>query len=269
MPTVSVLIPCYNQGRFLSETLESLLAQSFNDWECLIVDDASTDDSVAVATRFAGKDERIRLLRQTENAGVAVARNRALKESRGRFILFLDADDLILPEYMAQAVAALDADPTLTLVYGKAERFSAATRWDLPVFDPSMMLASNCLYISCFFRREAADTIAFDPAFKTGYEDWDFWLSMMEAVPAFKVLQLPGLCFRYRTRRGSRNSAVTDQALADIRYRLWDKHKSLYARHFCNPLETVEYKRLARAYKKAARMPLWQIRTALKKMLGR
>ena len=269
MPTVSVLIPCYNQGRFLSETLESLLAQTFGDWECLIVDDASTDDSAAVATRYAEKDARIRVLSQPENDGVAVARNRALKESRGRYILFLDADDLITPDYMALAVAALDADPALTLVYGKAERFGAAKRWDLPAFSPATMLASNCLYLSCFFRREAAESIAFDPAFKTGYEDWDFWLSMMEAVPAFKVQQLPDLCFRYRTRRGSRNSGVTDQVLADIRYRLWDKHRALYARHFCNPLETVEYKRLARAYKKAARMPLWRIRTAVKKMLGR
>jgi glycosyltransferase involved in cell wall biosynthesis len=283
MPAVSVIVPSYNLGQYLPQALDSVLCQTFQDWECLIVENGSTDGSMNVVTDYCNGDPRFIPVVFQENRGVAAARNRGLELAEGDYILFLDADDLIAPDYMASAVVALEADPALTLVYGKGERFGAETKWDLPPFSPSTMLASNCLYISCFFRRKDVMpdgtpvlpgqtgqlAVAFDPEFKTGYEDWDFWLSLMEAVPEFRVMQLPALCFRYRTRRNSRNFGVTDEAMADIRHRLWEKHKALYARYFCNPVETVEYRRLARAYKKAARMPLWRLRTALKKLLGR
>ena len=292
MPKVSVIVPSYNLEKYLGETLQSVVNQTFTDWECIVVENASTDGSLALAQGFAAKDARFKLLPLPENQGVAGARNRGIGMAAGEYLLFLDADDLIAPHYMADAVAALEADPSLTVVYGKATRFGAETRWELPPFSMSTMLSSNCLYISCFVRKEIlrsaqndsssaqndrchpeersdeGSVVAFDPAFKAGYEDWDFWLSVLELVPSPKVLQLDSLCFFYRTRRKSRNRGVTDQALREIRYRLWEKHKALYARYFPNPLETVEYRRLERAYKKAARMPLWRIRTALKKLLG-
>lgn len=267
MPKVSVIVPSFNLGKYLPETLSSVVAQTYEGWECIIVDNGSSDDSLAVSEAFAARDARFRVLAFQENQGVAAARNKGLAEAEGEYILFLDADDLITPGYMAAAVEALEKDPSLTVVYGKAERFGAQTRWDLPAFSMDTMLASNCLYISCFFRKSEA--VPFDPSFKTGYEDWDFWLGLLEGVQAPRVLCLPELCFRYRTRRNSRNTGVTDEALREIRFKLWEKHKALYARYFCNPLETVEYRRLERAYKKAARMPLWQLRTALKKLLGR
>lgn len=272
MPKVSVIVPSYNLEKYLGETLQSVVNQTFTDWECIVVENASTDGSLALAQGFAAKDARFKLLPLPENQGVAGARNRGIGMAAGEYLLFLDADDLIAPHYMADAVAALEADPSLTVVYGKSTRFGAETRWELPPFSMSTMLSSNCLYISCFVRKEilrsAQNDICFDPTFKAGYEDWDFWLSVLESVPSPKVLQLDSLCFFYRTRRKSRNRGVTDQALREIRYRLWEKHKALYARYFPNPLETVEYRRLERAYKKAARMPLWRIRTALKKLLG-
>ncbi len=265
MPKVSVVIPSYNLGRYLPETLSSVAAQTFTDWECLVVDNASTDGSMEVVTDFCARDSRFVPVVFPENRGVAAARNRGLELAEGEYVLLLDADDLITPGYMAAAVEALDADPSLALVYGRAERFGAETTWDLPPFSMETMLARNCLYISCFFRRSQA--VPFDPAFRTGFEDWDFWLRFMEQFDTPRVRCLEQLCFLYRTRRRSRNAGVTDEALVDIRRRLWENHKALYAKYFCDPLETVEYRRLERGFRKASRWSLvWKLRTLFRRL---
>ncbi len=272
MSMVSVIVPSYNLGQYLPETLESVRSQSFTDWECLIVENGSTDGSLSIVNEYCAADPRFVPVVFPENVGVAAARNRGLELAEGKYILFLDADDLLAPDYMEQAVAALEADPSLTVVYGKATRFGTETSWDLPPFSMDTMLASNCLYISCFFRKEilrcAQDErqVAFDPSFTTGYEDWDFWLTLLEKAGEPKVLQLPGLCFYYRTRKRSRNKGVTDEALQEIRRKLWEKHKALYAKYFCNPLETVEYRRLERSFEKASRWSLaWKLRILFRK----
>lgn len=264
MPKVSVIVPSYNLGQYLPETLRSVASQTFADWECLIVENGSQDGSADLVNEWCARDSRFVPVIFTENQGVAVARNRGLELAEGEYVLFLDADDLIAPGYMAAAVAALDADPSLNVVYGRAERFGAETSWDLPAFSMETMLASNCLYISCFFRRSQA--VAFDTAFRSGYEDWDFWLSLLEQFDEPGVLQLPQLCFRYRTRRGSRNTGVTDEALKEIRRMLWEKHKPLYAKYFCDPCQTVEYRRMERSFRKASRWSLaWRLRLLLRK----
>ena len=265
MPKVSVIVPCYNLGQYLPDALNSVRTQTFQDWECLIVDNGSTDKSRLVMTNFCASDQRFIPVVLHENQGVAAARNKGLELAEGEYILFLDADDMIGNDYMADAVSALDADPTLTVVYGKGVRFGAETTWDLPPFSMDTMLARNCLYISCFFRK--ADAVSFDPEFKTGFEDWDFWLSLLESVSEPKVLQLQSECFYYRTRRNSRNRGVTDDALKDIRHRLWEKHKALYSRYFCDPLKTVEYARLESSFRKASKWSLaWKLRLLYRKL---
>lgn len=270
MPKVSVIVPSYNLGKYLPETLRSVSAQTFTDWECIVVENGSTDGSARIVQTFCEADPRFVMAAFTGNKGVAAARNHGLERARGQYILFLDADDLITPRYMEEAVAALDADPSLTVVYGRGERFGAEKTWDLPPFSMETMLARNCLYISCFFRKmDLSGELAFDPAFTTGFEDWDFWLGLLERVPRPKVLQLPSLCFRYRTRRHSRNKGVTDEALRDIRRQLWEKHRALYGKYFCDPLQTVEYTRLERAFRKASRGSLlWKLRVLYRKMFA-
>lgn len=267
MPKVSVIVPSYNLGEYLPETLESLLAQTFSDWECIIVENGSVDGSGAIAADFASRDGRFSLIALPSNEGVTSARNRGVLASSGEYILFLDADDLITPDYMARAVAALDQDPSLTLVYGEAERFGAESSWDLPPFSMETMLARNCLYISCFLRR--VHFVPFDSSFTAGCEDWDFWLSVLEKVQEPRVLRLEGLCFRYRTRRKSRNAGVSDSDLKTIRRALWEKHKNLYSKYFCNPLETMEYTRLERSFRKASRWSLaWKLRMLYRKLFA-
>ena len=94
IPKISVVVPCYNQGKFLSETLDSVLAQTLQEWECIVVDDGSTDNSADIAKAYCAKDNRIRYVYQ-ENAGPSAARNKGVSQTQAPLIYFLDGDDLI------------------------------------------------------------------------------------------------------------------------------------------------------------------------------
>lgn len=99
---VSIIMPSYNTARFLTETVRSVLAQTYQNWELIIVDDCSTDDTDAVAAEFP--DPRIRFLKNEKNSGAAVSRNYALREAKGRWIAFLDSDDLWKPEKLERQI---------------------------------------------------------------------------------------------------------------------------------------------------------------------
>lgn len=121
-PAISAIIVVRNGEAFLGEAIESILAQTYSDWELLIVDDGSTDNSAEIVRRFARRDpDRIRLLAHPcgANLGIAASRNAGIAQARGRHVAFLDADDVWLPEKLAEQVAILDSDPELGLVYGR------------------------------------------------------------------------------------------------------------------------------------------------------
>ena len=96
---ISVVIPAYNAGQFLDETLESVLSQTYENWECIIVNDGSTDNTESVAKKWCEKDSRFRLT-DKENGGLSSARNWGIKESKAEYIAFLDADDLYMPNFL-------------------------------------------------------------------------------------------------------------------------------------------------------------------------
>ena len=104
---VSIIMPSYNTGRFISETIESVLAQSYSNWELIIVDDCSTDNTDEVVEKYLC-DERIRYIKNEKNSGAAVSRNRALREARGKWIAFLDSDDLWSPEKLEKQIGFME-----------------------------------------------------------------------------------------------------------------------------------------------------------------
>ena len=121
-PRVSVIIPCYNHGRFVTDAVESVLRQTLADLEVIIIDDGSTDDSAAVIGGV--RNDRVRVLR-TENRGVSAARNAGLDLAQGEFIAFLDADDAWEPAKLERQVALMDAEPEVALVFTDLRRYSA------------------------------------------------------------------------------------------------------------------------------------------------
>jgi len=110
---VSAIVPCYNQGHFLSEAIESILNQTYPHYEIIVIDDGSTDDTSQVAARYAN----VRCIRK-KNEGLSAARNTGLRASAGAYVVFLDADDKLLPEAFEAGVSCLNADPACALAYG-------------------------------------------------------------------------------------------------------------------------------------------------------
>ena len=115
LPLVSVIVPAYNSEAWIGECLDSVLAQTYPNWECVVVDDGSTDGTLAIAESYAQRDSRIRCLRQ-ENQGPSVARNTAVAHSHGEYILPLDADDMIASQFVENAVQYHESHPETTIV---------------------------------------------------------------------------------------------------------------------------------------------------------
>jgi hypothetical protein len=124
VPKVSIIIPCYNYGRFLPDSVGRSLAQEGVEPEVIVVDDASTDDSADIAERYAKEDPRVIVLRQQENTGHVAAWNNGYKLATGEFIVRVDADDMLTPGSLARSVALFDAYPSVGLVYGYPRHFT-------------------------------------------------------------------------------------------------------------------------------------------------
>lgn len=218
-PLVSIIVPCYNMSAFLEETLRSVVASDYRPLEVIVVDDGSTDDSAEVAEKlmtsilstFKGELERVSfsLLRQP-NSGVSAARNNGLQQARGTYILPLDADDRIGSTFISHAVAAMENNPGLKVVYCRAEFFGERQgEWFLPDYSPALLARKNMIPATALYRRQ--DALNFggyctDEIFR---EDWDFWLSMLEH--GGEVLRLDEIGFFYRIRTGSRRHLTRQQ----------------------------------------------------------
>ena len=124
MELVSIIMPAYNCSRFIREAIDSVLAQTYTAWELLIVDDCSTDDTAAIIASY--QDERIHYFRNEQNSGAALSRNKALREAKGKYIAFLDADDSWMPEKIEKQVAFMEQN-------GYAFTYTAFHRTDKPL----------------------------------------------------------------------------------------------------------------------------------------
>ncbi|MGH9541796.1 MAG: glycosyltransferase family 2 protein [Terriglobales bacterium] len=133
MPRVSAIVPCYNTAKYLPAALDSVIAQTYGDWEIVLVDDGSTDNTPAIAAEYKKRlGDRLQYVRQ-ENRGLSAARNTAIRSARGEFLAILDADDIWLPERLARGVALMDADAEVALLHSGVLFMDAAGQ---PLFHP-------------------------------------------------------------------------------------------------------------------------------------
>jgi glycosyltransferase involved in cell wall biosynthesis len=204
LSAISVIVPCYNYGRYLSEAIESVLAQTRQPNEILVINDGSTDDTSVVAKRF-----HVTLIEQ-DNQGVVHARNRGIDEAKGEYIFFLDADDIIEPTCLETAERALDDAPKdVGYIYSQMLLFGATTGL-LNVRPYSLRsLLSNKSYIgvdSLYRRSVLLEVGGFSDAMAEVYEDWDMHLSIAEK--GYRGLFVPEPLVHYRQHHeGSRNEA--------------------------------------------------------------
>jgi glycosyltransferase involved in cell wall biosynthesis len=248
-PAVSVVIPCYQQAEYLTEAVESVVAQTYRDWEIIIVDDGSTDATATVANDLIARHapRRISLVRQA-NQGLPGARNSGIAASRGRYILPLDADDILMPEMLEETARLLDADPSTAIAYTDYVRFGADSRrvetgrWSVDDLAYRCQLSGPSL-----FRREVWLTVGgYNPNMRGGYEDWDFWIAAAER--GFRGRRIAEPLFGYRIKA---SSMIVDALAndADLRRLIARNHPALFTRtrHIRHAIRGVREERVRAA----------------------
>lgn len=237
--TVSVIIPCYNQGIYLNDTLNSVLNQSHTQWECIIVNDGSTDQSESTARACCKKDSRFKYLSKL-NAGLPSARNEGIAQAIGEFILPLDADDLIHKNYLQEALHTFNNNKNLSLVYCKAQKFGTESGlWELKEYDYKNLLICNSIFCSAIYRKTDWCRIGgYDETFKEGFEDWDFWIRLLNSKSL--VYQIPEILFFYRIKELSmyKNMKVVD--IESAKWKIFQKNQDKYQEYFKSPSSILE-----------------------------
>ncbi len=230
-PFVSVIVPMYNAAPFIVETLESIIASTYRPIEAVVVDDGSTDNSLAVAQAFAAEHKEVRILHQS-NAGVSAARNHAIRESKGEYILPVDADDKISPTYIEEAVKAMANG--VRVVGCRAEYFGAKQgEWQLPEYSPELLARKNMIHASSMFRKADWEQVKGYCEEEIYREDWEFWLSLMELGGTYVRLSQTGLYYRVQS-GGRRNMAKQQkQAIVDAINR---RHPAYLQKYLAGPL---------------------------------
>jgi glycosyltransferase involved in cell wall biosynthesis len=217
MPSVSIVTPVYNAARWLPETLATVRAQTFSDWEHILVDDGSSDDSLAIVEEAAAADARVRLLRMPQNSGPSAARNQALDSARGRYIAFLDADDLWLPEKLSCSVNWMMAKGYAFIYHDYRHISHDGNRVGALVVGPEELnlrtlhtrRGAGCL--SVVLDSEVIQSFRFPHACNYLHEDFCAWLDLVQQ--GYIGHRLPVDLGRYRLSAQSRSANKLTAAL--------------------------------------------------------
>jgi glycosyltransferase involved in cell wall biosynthesis len=207
-PKVSVVVTCYNLGRYLDEAVDSILAQTFQDFEILIIDDGSTEpETVALLSSFQRPKTRVVHI---ENRGLSGARNEGIRRTSGPYVCAVDADDVLERTYFEKAVDVLDRDASVALVSPWIRTFGDEQwEWKPERADFPSLLDCNNVAQASVVRRDAIVTAGlFDETMREGCEDWDMWIRMVGR--GFRAVVLREILFFYRRRRGSMSRVMME-----------------------------------------------------------
>lgn len=231
MHKVSIIVPCYNQAQFLDECLQSVLNQKYDQWECIIVNDGSPDNTDAVVQKWLEIDSRFQYIKK-ENEGVSNARNTGIARAKGEFILPLDADDKIATNYLKEALEVFAKDQSLKLVYCKAEKFGEETgKWNLKPFSLEALTSDNMIFCSAIYRKKDWEVIGgYDEKMVEGLEDWEFWISLLKNGGTVFCLDIIG--FYYRIKLISRQQEINRMGKEKLFAYLSVKHADFFVSHY-------------------------------------
>jgi len=238
MKLASIIVPCFNQGEFLEETLTSIVTQSYKNWECVIINDGSSDQTEEIALQWSRKDTRFIYYSQL-NQGVSVARNNGIFKSNGFYILPLDADDLIHENFLLEAVLAFENNQNIKLVYFNGRKFGLEiSAFKLNKFNYRELLIENMIICSALFKRaDFLDTNGYDKEMQIGLEDWEFWIRFLDEKS--QVVQIDKEYFFYRIRKSSRN-CIPLNVYGEIKWQVFYKNFEIYKTHFIDPISQIK-----------------------------
>ncbi|MBE2273176.1 MAG: glycosyltransferase [Flavobacteriales bacterium] len=232
MPDVSIITPCYNSSKFLQQTIDSVLNQTFTDWEWLITDDKSTDNSVEIIRKV--NDERIKLTVAEKNGGAGHARNLSLEKATGRFITFLDADDFWEPKFLEEMVSFMKKE-NAELAYSNYSRCDENLIPKIEDFKADKNVTFNNLLKTCRLSLLSSmyDSQRVGKEFfpeRSKREDHVMWLNLLKKIPVGKPL--PKTMAKYRMHASSisrkKTNIMLDQYLVYKDYMKFSTLKSMY-----------------------------------------
>lgn len=230
---VSVVIPCYKQAQFLGEALQSILDQTYQNWECIIVNDDSPDYTEIVANEWCNKDSRIKYISQT-NGGLSSARNFGIQNASSDFILTLDADDRYAPTFIEKGLKILKDCQEIGVVSSWILRFKDSK--EICIIKPNGkkiedFLFQNAVNGTSLFRKKCWEMVGgYDEKMKTGYEDWDFYIRV--CANGWNIHVIPEILFFYRQHDFSMRLDAYQNHDKNIKMYIYSKHKELYLNHY-------------------------------------
>ena len=232
-PLVSIVIPCFNYGKFIKEAIESCLVQTYENIEIIVINDRSNDHyTIDVLNRL--NYPKTTVIHHLQNRGVAAARNTGIEHSTGKYILPLDADDKIAPAFIQKTSNILDSNHSVGFVSTGIRHFGNRTGdYIPPPFSIKKLLYHNLYVVTSLFRKEAWQQVGgFNEAMIDGYEDWDFWLSLVEHGWLGDCVN--EVLFYYRSHhKSSKNEQAKKKHLLIVE-QIINNHPKLYGRSYNN-----------------------------------
>ena len=231
-PKVSIVIPCYNLGAFVQDAIESVYAQTYKDYEIIVVDDGSTDDRTVKDLQELGKKYPALRIFYKSNSGLPGARNYGVTRAQGEYVVCLDADDKLAPEFLEKTVHKLEEDTShkVAFVTTWLQEFGERDNvWQTQDFDVIQLLTTNTVHVASLFRKKAWDEVGgYKKGMSRGYEDWEFWLSIVERGYRWAIVPEP--LFLYRIRANSMLSSSKEIHL-ELYKDLYDLHEELFKKN--------------------------------------
>ena len=230
MSDITIIVPCYNHGRFLREAIDSIHGQTQPVAGTVVVDDGSDDPETLQALTEIAELEEVTVISQ-ENQGPAAARNRAMQEVRTPFVASLDADDRLLPEFVEKLLPLIHQNPAVGIVYGEARSFGdgAGVGSPKPYQFPDVLLNPS-IYATAIFRTEDWKSVGgFREEMREGWEDFDFWISIIEK--GREVIYVEDPVFEYRRHQSSRDTdfSASQEKLLNAFESIYRNHPSIYS----------------------------------------
>ncbi|MCI8464446.1 MAG: glycosyltransferase [Lachnospiraceae bacterium] len=216
MTNISIVLPTYNGEQYLSQAIDSILAQTCTDWELILVDDCSVDRTLELAEQYAASDERIRVIHNTENQKLPRSLNIGFSAAKGRYLTWTSDDNRYMPEALATMSEYLDRNPTVAMVQSRMEFIDAEGNRTgcFEAYSDETMYFHNCMGACFLYRREAADAVGEYDTDTFCVEDYDYWLRVLERFG--KVATTGQVLYQYRRHGGS----LSEQKKKQVREQL-------------------------------------------------
>lgn len=225
---ISIIIPCYNSVSTIEETLFSVLNQNYQNWEALIINDGSIDGTEKLIEKWTIQDSRFKYFKK-ENGGLASARNLGISQAKGSYILPLDSDNKIRPNFVSKAVDVMSNNDAVGVVYGNALRFGENTsEWIVGDFDKLKIMIDNYIDACALIRKDLFDKHGLyeeNLPFQ-GHEDWEYWLRVVQSNYTFYYLN--EITFDYRVTKNSMIHSFTENMILLNHEFIQKKHYKLY-----------------------------------------